>query len=126
MIAGGSSRSGRETLRWPPRTQQIGGRDRRMWEEIIQLLIALPVAAALLLLVPRHAARAWAVWLLICLIAVSLQGIAQGVFNYYNPDRLYLLTKENDLEFQRDKAGEVAVVVVNNPAGGPRASRIGR
>jgi hypothetical protein len=94
-----------------------------MWGEIIQLLISLPVAAALFFLVPRRATRAWAIWLVVCLMAVSLQGIAQEVYTYYHQDRLYLLTKDNQLEFQKDEAGEVASVMVNNPPEGVRTSR---
>jgi hypothetical protein len=94
-----------------------------MWDEVIELLIALPIAAALLLLVPRRVSRAWAIWLLICLVAVSLQWIGQGVYAYYNPDRLSLSIKENQVEIQKDQAGEVASVVVNHPPAYSRLSR---
>ncbi|MDY0165881.1 MAG: hypothetical protein RBS80_05010 [Thermoguttaceae bacterium] len=95
-----------------------------MLSEIIQIVIALPVVAALLLLVPRRAARAWAVWLLICLIAVSLHGIGQGVLNHYNPHKLYLFTSHDELDFLRDQSGELAGVVINDPPEGFPASRI--
>jgi hypothetical protein len=101
----------------------FGNRGGRMWSEVIQVLIALPIAAALLLLVPRRVSRAWAIWLLIGLMAGSLQWIGQGIYTYYNPDWLYLFTKENQLEFQKDQAGEVARVVVHNPPERWRASR---
>jgi hypothetical protein len=93
-----------------------------MWGGIAHLLIALPVAAALQLLIPRRFARAWAVWLLVCLIAGSLQWIGQGVYSHYHPDRLFLSTKGNQLEFQKDQAGEVTGVVVDNPPENFRAS----
>lgn len=95
-----------------------------MVSEIIQLLIALPVVAALLMLVPRHASRAWAIWLLICLIAVSLQGIGQGVFNHYNPDKVSLFTSDTELDFLKDQAGELAGVIINYPPEGVASSRV--
>ena len=96
-----------------------------MWDQIIQVLIALPVTAVLLfLLVPRHAAHTWAIWLVICQIAVSVQGIGQGVFNYYNPQKLYLFTKDNELRFLKDQANELVGVVINYPPEGFAASRI--
>jgi hypothetical protein len=94
-----------------------------MGGEIIQLLIGLAFAAWLLLLVPRRVSRAWAIWLLICLIAGSLQWVGLAVYTYDNQDRLYLSTKGNQLEFQKDQAGEVASVVVNRPPEHCRASR---
>jgi hypothetical protein len=94
-----------------------------MWSEIAEFLLALPVAALLLYLVPRRAARAWAGWLLVCLMAVSLQGIAQGVYRHYVPDRLRLFTGENELEFQKDRDGEITSILVKNPPEGCRGSR---
>ncbi len=95
-----------------------------MWGEIIQLLVGLPVAAGLLSLIPRPVARAWAVWLLVCLIVVGIQAVGQEVFSRCNPEPLRLATKENDLDFIKNEAGDVAEVVVHNPWEGYQASRM--
>jgi hypothetical protein len=100
----------------------FGSRGSRMGGEIISLLIALPIAAALLLLVPRRAARAWAIWLLVCLMAGSLQWIGQAVYGSYHPEKFSLFTWDNQLEFQKNQAGEVTSVVVNNPPEQRRSS----
>src|SRR5262249_42766327 len=46
-----------------------------MWGEVAVLLATLAVAVGLSFLVTRRAARAWAVWLLVCLMAASLAGL---------------------------------------------------
>lgn len=97
-----------------------------MWSEMIHLVVALPLAAALHLLVPRRASRTWAIWLLVCLLAVGIQGIGQEVYNHYYPNRLILRTRENQLEFGLDGNGKVAFVIVNNPPGDCRDDHFSR
>jgi hypothetical protein len=57
-----------------------------MWSDLGQLLLALVIGLGLVLLIPRHVARAWAVWLLLCLVAISIQGIGQEMLNRYFPE----------------------------------------
>ena len=86
-----------------------------MWGEIAQLLIALPIAVGLVFAVPRQSARAWAMWLLVCIMYAAVQGIGQGIVSYYVPEQVVLWTKEHQLELAKDETGNVAAVVVNKP-----------
>jgi hypothetical protein len=96
-----------------------------MISEIIEILIGVPVVAGLVLLVPRRAARAWAVWLLICLIVLSIQGMGLGVFSHYDADEMVLFTNDNELEFLKNQAGELVGVAISDPPKGFTASHLG-
>jgi hypothetical protein len=94
-----------------------------MWSLTIEFLLSLGVAAALQLLVPRRYCQAWAIWLLICLAAVNLGWIGQDLHNYYYPEKVLLFPDRNELEIQKNNAGEVVAVVVNQPTDKFSASR---
>jgi hypothetical protein len=57
-----------------------------MWSEFGQLLLALLIWMCLGFLVPRRAARTWALWLLTCLALVCLEAAGEVLVGLFFPD----------------------------------------
>jgi hypothetical protein len=81
----------------------------------VQLALCVALGAALLRFVPRKASRAWATGLLAFVMLCNLGPVIGVVVAYFSPPSLYLETEKNRLQFNRDQAGEVVGVRVNNP-----------
>ena len=81
----------------------------------VQLALCVALGAALLRFVPRKSSRTWATGLLIVVVLCSLGPLIGFVVAQLSPPSFYLETKKNGLEFNRDNAGEVVGVRVNNP-----------
>jgi hypothetical protein len=79
-------------------------------------LVFLALAAVVLLrFVPRPASRAWAVGLLLFMVAGNVGIVIEGIVVLISPRSLYLDTQQNELEFNRGPTGEIFGVRVNNP-----------
>src|SRR5260370_13090895 len=81
----------------------------------VQLAICIARGVALLRFVPRNASRAWATGLLAFVVLCNLESVIGVVDASFSPPRFYLDPEKNQLEFNRDQAGEVVGVHVNNP-----------
>ena len=81
----------------------------------VQLAICVALGAALLRFVPAKASRTWATGLLALGMLCNLGPVIGVVVAQFSPPSLYLETEKNRLEFNRDQAGEVVGVRVNNP-----------
>jgi hypothetical protein len=81
----------------------------------IGVVFWLGLAAVLLALVPRRAARAWAIGLLVFLAVMHLSAVGMGLERYFSRDARYLDARTYRLELNRDSAGEVQGVWVKNP-----------
>jgi hypothetical protein len=81
----------------------------------VQLALCVTLGAALLRFVPRKTSRTWATGLLILVLLCNLGPLIGFVVAQFSPPSFYLETKKNSLEFNRDSAGEVVGVRVNNP-----------
>jgi hypothetical protein len=80
-----------------------------------QLALCAALGAALLRFVPRKNSRTWATGLLILVLLCNLGPLIGFVVAQFSPPSFYLETAKNRLEFNRDNAGEVVGVRVNNP-----------
>jgi hypothetical protein len=87
------------------------------------LLLLTLVAVVLLRFVPRSASNAWAVGLLVFLLAANVGVVIEGVVALISPPTLYLDTQQNQLQFNRTPTGEVFGVRVNNPPADCRGVR---
>jgi len=81
----------------------------------VQLAICVALGAVLLRFVPRRASRAWATGLLTFVMLGNLGPVIGVVVAQFSPPSFYLETEKNRLEFNRNQAGEVVGVMVNNP-----------
>jgi hypothetical protein len=81
----------------------------------VQLVVCIALGAALLRFVPPKASRTWATGLLIFAMLSNLEPLIGVVVAHFSPPSFYLETEKNRLEFNRDQAGAVVGVRVNNP-----------
>jgi hypothetical protein len=81
----------------------------------IQLAICAAMGVVLLRFVPRNASRSWGTGLLVFTVLANLGPVIGVVVAHFSPPHFYLDTEKNQLEFHRDRAGEVVGVLVNNP-----------
>jgi hypothetical protein len=89
--------------------------DSQLGKLAVQLAICVALGAALLRIVPRKTSRVWATGLLIFVLLGNLGPLVGLVVAQFSPPSFYLETEKNRLEFNRDNAGEVVGVRVNNP-----------
>lgn len=81
----------------------------------VQLVVCVVLGAALLRFVPAKASRAWATGLMIFAMITNLEPLIGVVVAQFSPPTFYLEAEKNRLEFNRDQAGTVVGVRVNNP-----------
>jgi hypothetical protein len=81
----------------------------------VQLAVWVVLGAAFLRFSPRWSLRGTATGLLILVSLWNLGPLIGLVVAQLSPPSFYLETKKNGLEFNRDSAGEVVGVRVNNP-----------
>lgn len=88
---------------------------REMISVAVQLVVCVALGATLLRFVSAKASRAWATGLLIFAMILNLEPLIGVVVAQFSPPTFYLETEKNRLEFNRDQAGTVVGVRVNNP-----------